>query len=384
MKHICVVIHSRANYARVKSVLIELKKHSNCNLTIVAGASALLFKYGNVAEIIESDGFKIQHKVYAAIEGNDPVVMAKTTGLLVIELSQIFFSISPDLVVTIADRHETLATAIAARGMNIPVCHIQGGEITGSIDDLVRHAITKLSHLHCVSTKRAHQVVSQLGEDSKSVFLTGCPSLDLVKSTQHEPYLEILKRYNPGINLEVFQSGFLLVLQHSNTLFYDQARSETDVTLSAVLKTSLPTVWLWPNIDSGTDSISKRLREFINSGMKSNIFFFRNFKPEEYINLLKQTLCLIGNSSSGIRESSLIGTPCVNIGLRQQNREVGPNVVNVNFDSQHIFNAISAQILHGKYEETTLYGDGNAGKKIAEILLNHKVQINKEFVIWKE
>jgi UDP-hydrolysing UDP-N-acetyl-D-glucosamine 2-epimerase len=384
MKHICVVIHSRANYARVKSVLIELKKHPKCNLTIVVGASGLLFKYGNVAEIIESDGFKIQQKVYAAIEGNDPVVMAKTTGLLVIELSQIFFSISPDLVVTIADRHETLATAIAASYMNIPVCHIQGGEITGSIDDSVRHAITKLSHVHCVSTKRALQVVSQLGEESKRVFLTGCPSLDLVKSTKHEPYLEILKRYFPAKNLEVFQSGFLLVLQHSNTLFYNQARSETEATLSAVLKTSLPTIWLWPNIDSGTDSISKRLREHMNSGIESNIFFCRNFKPEEYINLLKQTLCLIGNSSSGIRESSLIGTPSVNIGLRQQNREVGSNVIHVNFDSEQIFNAISAQIRHGKHEKTTLYGDGSAGKRIAEILINKQVDVNKEFVIWKE
>ena len=384
MKHICVVIHSRANYARVKSVLIELNKNPQCNLTIVVGASGLLFKYGNVAEIIEKDGFKIQHKVYSAIEGNDPVVMAKTTGLLVIELSQIFFSLSPDLVVTIADRHETLATAIAASYMNIPVCHIQGGEITGSIDDSVRHAITKLSHIHCVSTERAARIVSQLGEETKRIFLTGCPALDLVKTTKTEPYLEILRRYFPNEDLEDFQNGFLLVLQHSNTLFYDQARSETEATLSAVLRTSLPTIWLWPNIDSGTDSISKRLREHKNSGVKSRIFFCRNFNPEEYINLLKQTLCLIGNSSSGIRESSLIGTPSVNIGLRQKNRESGPNVTHVNFNSDLIFNAISKQILHGRYKENALYGEGKSGKHIADLLMDHKFDVNKEFVVWKE
>jgi UDP-hydrolysing UDP-N-acetyl-D-glucosamine 2-epimerase len=384
MKHICVVIHSRANYARVKSVLIKLNENPQCNLTIVVGASGLLFKYGNVAEIIEKDGFKIQQKVYSAIEGNDPVVMAKTTGLLVIELSQIFFSLSPDLVVTIADRHETLATAIAASYMNIPVCHIQGGEITGSIDDSVRHAITKLSHIHCVSTKRAARIVSQLGEESKRIFLTGCPSLDLAKTAKFEPYLEILKRYFPNEDLEDFKNGFLMVLQHSNTLFYDQARSETEATLSAVLKTSLPTIWLWPNIDSGTDSISKRLREHISSGVKSKILFCRNFNPEEYINLLKQTLCLIGNSSSGIRESSLIGTPSVNIGLRQKNREVGPNVIHANFDTDQIFNSISTQILHGRYIGNALYGEGNSGKRIADLLMDQKFDVNKEFVFWKE
>jgi UDP-hydrolysing UDP-N-acetyl-D-glucosamine 2-epimerase len=384
MKNICVVIHSRANYARVKSVLVQLKKNPDCKLSIIVGASGLLFKYGNVAEVIENDGFDISHKVFAALEGNDPVVMAKTTGLLMIELSQIFFTIKPDLVVTIADRHETLATAAAASYMNIPVCHIQGGELTGSIDDSVRHAITKLSHIHCVSTQKAFEIVSQLGEDPRRIFLTGCPALDLVKQTAHEHFSKILNRYFNSKTIQQFNDNFLLVLQHPNTLFYEQARNETEEILSAIVKVDIPTIWLWPNIDSGTDLISKRLREHINISQDSKIIFCRNFKPEEYVNLMRQSSCIVGNSSSGIREASLIGLPTVNVGSRQQNREVGPNVISVKFDSEEIYNSIVGQINHGKYPASNLYGDGESGSKIAEIIMQTQKAVDKEFIFWKK
>jgi UDP-hydrolysing UDP-N-acetyl-D-glucosamine 2-epimerase len=383
-KRVCVVIHSRANYARIKEVLKLLQANNNCDLQIVVGASGLLFRFGNVAEIVENDGFKISRKVYAAVEGNEPVVMAKTTGLLLIELSQIFYDSSPDLVVTVADRHETLATAAAASYMNIPVCHTQGGEVTGSIDDSVRHAITKLSHLHCVSTKKSFENVVQLGEEVDRVHLTGCPALDIVKNTPFEPHIEILSRYFPQRDLSEFENNFVIVSQHANTHSYKQARNEVLETLQAIRRLQLPTIWLWPNIDSGSDSISKLLREFRDFEKDFPILFVRNFKPAEYVNLLRTCSCLIGNSSSGIRESSLIGNPAVNIGKRQSGREIGENVSTVPHKSELILSAIQKQIQHGPYQPNFLYGDGNAAAKIADLIMNHPVTIEKKFVSWSK
>ena len=159
-KKIAIVIYSRANYARIKSVLIELRKKKKIELQIILGASALLDKYGNLEKIILKDNIKVAAKSYSIIEGNNPITMAKSTGLGIIELSQIFSSLKPDIVLTVADRFETMATAIAASYMNIPLAHTQGGEVTGSIDESVRHAITKLSHIHFPATKKSYEQVS--------------------------------------------------------------------------------------------------------------------------------------------------------------------------------------------------------------------------------
>ena len=180
-KKIAIVIYSRANYARIKSVLRELRKNKKIELQVILGASALLDKYGNLEKIILKDNIKVSAKSYSIIEGNNPITMAKSTGLGIIELSQIFSSLKPDIVLTVADRFETMATAIAASYMNIPLAHTQGGEVTGSIDESVRHAITKLSHIHFPASKKSYERLVKLGENKNNIFLTGCPSLDLIK-----------------------------------------------------------------------------------------------------------------------------------------------------------------------------------------------------------
>ena len=178
-RKICFVVNSRANYARIKTAILACMDHQDLDTVVVVGASGVLYRFGNVSELIENDGIKIEAKLYTVVEGNDPVAMAKTTGLSLIDLAQEFHRIKPDVVVTVADRYETIATAIAASYMNIPVAHTQGGEITGSIDESVRHAITKLSHIHFPATRNAAEVLKKLGESPDKIFWVGCPALDL-------------------------------------------------------------------------------------------------------------------------------------------------------------------------------------------------------------
>ena len=166
---ICIVINNRANYARIKSVIENLKKKKKVDLKIILGASAILEKFGKLEKTLSNDKIKIHHKINSIIEGETPLTMAKSTGLAVIEISSIFADLKPDVVVTIADRFETMATAVAASYMNIILAHTQGGEITGSIDESVRHAITKLSHIHFASSKIAYKNIIQLGEDKKCI-----------------------------------------------------------------------------------------------------------------------------------------------------------------------------------------------------------------------
>jgi UDP-hydrolysing UDP-N-acetyl-D-glucosamine 2-epimerase len=380
IRRVCFVINSRANYARIKSVLIEMQKRIDCELQIVVGASGLLFRFGNVVDIIKRDGFTVDREVYSVVEGNEPIVMAKTTGLAIIELSQVFSELKPDIVVTVADRHETIATAIAASYMNIMVAHTQGGEITGSIDESVRHACTKLSHLHFPATQGAYENIIQMGEEKIRVHMTGCPSLDFIDENKSKDLNNILEKYL--VNPKSIQNlDFLLVLFHADTQHYVEVSNSTREILKAVKETNLPTIWLWPNVDAGTDFISKELRKFRDKNPSSKIQFVRNFSPEEYVTVLNHTKCIIGNSSSGIRESSRTGTPSITIGSRQFGREMAENVICLKeADSIIIKDKIIEQMNHGKYGQSNLYGDGNAGKKIAEILCTTQISIDKKFV----
>ena len=194
-RKICVVVASRANYGRIKSVLKAIDEHPQLQLQLVVSASALLERFGKVVNIIERDGFKIEAKVYIVIEGETPTTMAKSTGLAIVELSTIFENLKPDIVLTVADRYETMATAIAASYMNIPLAHTQGGEVTGSIDESVRHAVTKLAHVHFPSTELSRQRLIKMGEAPENVYLTGCPSLDIINDLDFSMDSDFFEKY---------------------------------------------------------------------------------------------------------------------------------------------------------------------------------------------
>src|SRR6187397_229662 len=190
IRKICVVVTARPSYSRIRTALHAIKQHPDLQLQLVVAASALLDRYGNAVQSIERDGFPIAARVYMVLEGENLVTSAKSTGLGLGELATVFDNLKPDAVVTVADRYETLATAVAASYMNIPLVHVQGGEVTGSIDEKVRHAVTKLSNVHLVSTKLAAERVIRLGEEPAAVVVTGCPSIDIAAEVAAAPAMD--------------------------------------------------------------------------------------------------------------------------------------------------------------------------------------------------
>ena len=367
-RKICVVVASRANYGRIKSVLQALRARDDVQLQIVAAASALLYRFGKVVDVMIADGLGPDAEVHVVLEGDSPSTMAKSTGIAITELATVFDLFKPEIVLTIADRYETLATAVAASYMNIHVAHTQGGEVTGSIDESVRHSITKLSHLHFVTTDVSRQRVIQMGEHPDRVALTGCPSIDAIANISMACEPELLNRYG-GIGGPVdLGKPFLLVLQHPVTTEYSVAAQQIRETITAVDRIAMPTIWLWPNIDAGTDAISHELRRFREQHQPSWLRMHRNFSVEDYARLMGSCACIVGNSSSALREGAFLGTPAVNIGTRQSNRERGVNVIDVMPNAEDIEAAIRHQLERGRYEGNPLFGDGQAGERIAQIL----------------
>lgn len=381
-RKICVVITARPSYARVKTALDAIRAHPGLELQLVVAASALLDRYGNAFRYIEADGFEINARVFNVLEGENLTAQAKTTGLGILELSSVFENLKPDAVLTIADRFETMATAISASYLNIPLVHLQGGEVTGNIDEKVRHAITKLSDLHLVASQDAYDRVVRMGEDQDYVIITGCPSLDLAAMIASEG--PELRNFNPvkkygGVGArEISLDHFIVVLQHPETTQYGGARTQVEKTLEAVHQLEIPCLWFWPNVDAGSDGTSKGIRAFREKHGDTNIHFFKNMEPEDFLRLLMKCDCLVGNSSVGIRECSYLGIPVVNIGDRQKGRARGKNVMDVPHDTEQIHQAILKQKNSGRYAPEFIYGKGDAGIRIADALYRCNLRFDKQ------
>jgi UDP-hydrolysing UDP-N-acetyl-D-glucosamine 2-epimerase len=379
-RKICVVVTARPSYSRIRTALRAIEQHPDLELQLVVAASALLDRYGNAIQAIEHDGFPIAARVYMVVEGENLVTSAKSTGLGLVELATVFDNLKPDAVVTIADRYETLANAVAASYMNIPVVHVQGGEVTGSIDEKVRHAVTKLSNLHLVSTKAAAERVKKLGEAPETVVVTGCPSIDIAAEVAAKPALDFdpFVKYG-GVGPAKFDlsKDYLVVMQHPVTTEYEEARRQVEETLYAVKTIGLPVLWFWPNVDAGSDGTSKGIRVFREREKPENLHLFRNMYPEDFLRLLVHSTAIVGNSSVAIRECSFLGVPAVNVGTRQQGRERGANVIDVGHDRTTIAGAIRDHVTRGRPQTDHLYGNGDAGRRIADCLATAELTIEK-------
>lgn len=378
-RKVCVVITARPSYSRVKTVLEAVNEHPELDLQLVVAASALLDRYGNAVSAIQDAGFEIAARVYMVLEGENLATMAKTTGLGMLELATVFDNLKPDVVVTIADRYETLATAAAASYMNIPVAHIQGGEVTGSIDEKVRHAVTKLANLHFVSTEKSRDRVIRMGETPDTVFMTGCPSIDLASALVNGPpavFDPIAKYGGVGDSVDL-DSGYLVVMQHPVTTEHQESLHHVTETLYAVRDVGLPALWFWPNVDAGSDGTSKGIRMFRELERPTNIHFFKNMLPMDFLQVLHRSSGIVGNSSVGIRECAYLGVPAVNIGTRQEGRERGRNVLDVTYDREEIAAAIRQHLARGKAASDPVYGDGLAGRRIARLLAEQPLGIEK-------
>ena len=383
MRKICVVIGSRANYSSIKSVLRAVQRHPRLRLQLIVGASAVLDRFGSVVEIIERDGFVPDARVNMIIEGETPATMAKSTGLGLLELPTLFDMLRPDVVVSVGDRFETMATAVAAAYMNIPIAHTMGGEVTGTIDESIRHAVTKLAHVHFPANQHAADRIERMGEDVSTVYVVGCPRIDLVaeiaSGTSDSLDGEWLDREGVGGDVDPTEP-FLLVAQHPVTTEYGQGEEQIVATLEALRTLTMPTIMLWPNVDAGSEDVARGMRKFREKRQPEHIRFYKNFPVETYIRLMSNAACLVGNSSAPIREGAFLGTPAVNIGTRQSGRDRAGNVIDVPHESDAIVEAIRRQISHGRYAPEHLYGDGQAGDRIAEILANVPLRVQKRLV----
>lgn len=377
-RKICVVVGSRANYSSIKAVMRAVAAHPDLELQLVAGASALLDRYGAVVDIMERDGFKAAARVFMLVEGETPATMAKSTGLGLIELPTIFEKLEPDVVLTVGDRFETMATTLAAAYMNIPLAHTMGGEVSGNIDENIRHAVTKFATIHFPACDDARERIIRLGERPETVHNVGCPRMDLVaellQSGQHvgnELFAE-----GVGASFDI-NSEFLLVSQHPVTGEYGRGEQQITATLDACRDIGMPALVLWPNADAGSEDVARGIRKYRERHPEAPFHYVKNLPPEVYIPLMAMTRCLIGNSSSAIREGAFIGTPAVNVGSRQTARQRGRNVIEADYNRSAIADAINDRLKAGKFTSEPIYGDGKAGPRIADILSKAEFDLNK-------
>jgi UDP-hydrolysing UDP-N-acetyl-D-glucosamine 2-epimerase len=356
-----------------------IDSHPVLELSVVAIASALLDRYGAVVDLIEADGFTIDERVFMVVEGETPLTMAKSTGLGLIELATAFDRLQPDVVVTVGDRYETMSTTLAAVYMNIPLAHTMGGEVTGTIDESIRHAVTKFAHIHFPACEDASERIIKLGELPESVHNVGCPRIDLVAELLGElgsVDLSVLSKDGVGSRVDLDQA-FVLLSQHPVTTEYGTGEAQINASLQAIKESGLPAIVLWPNSDAGSEDIARGMRKFREREKVENFHYFKNLPTDVYIALMHKTACLVGNSSSAIREGAFIGTPTVNIGTRQNMRQRGANVIDVGYGKDDILKGIKQQMSHGRYLSEPIYGDGKAGKRIADVLASARPVLQK-------
>jgi UDP-hydrolysing UDP-N-acetyl-D-glucosamine 2-epimerase len=379
-RRVCFPITSRAYYGRSQLLIRKLHAHPDIELELMLGGSILLDKYSrHIADDIEAAGFNISGSFLNVIEGGNHVAMAKTACLTALEFTNGLHTLDPDIVVICGDRFEQLAIAMTAAYLNFTLAHIEGGDVTGSIDESVRHAITKLSHIHFVTNADAERRVLAMGEDPRYVFNTGSLDVELASLVSTAITSEQINAYGVGHHVDVSRP-FLLVIQHPVTT--ERAnREHLETTLQAVGAIGLPTIWFWPNPDAGTAEMSEMLRHVReqHTALTDKMRFITNIPVDEFIALLRQTACLVGNSSAGIKECSYLGTPVVNIGGRQHGRLTAEHVRHVPYDAAAISDAIVKQVTHGRYAPSTIYYRPDTSEQILQVLATADLYTQKRF-----
>lgn len=379
-RRVCFPITSRAYYGRSQLLIRMLHDHPGIELELMLGGAILLDKYSrHIAEDIEAGGFAISGSYFNVIEGGNHVAMAKTACLTALEFTNGLHSIDPDVVIICGDRFEQLAIAMAAAYLNITIAHIEGGDVTGSIDESVRHAITKLAHIHFVTNEDAQRRVLRMGEDPAYVFNTGSLDVELAARVEKDVTSAQVNAWGVGHTVDM-DAPFLMVLQHPVTTERDN-RAHLETTLRAVAALDMPVIWFWPNPDAGTAEMSEMLRHMREqrAELTDRMRFIINVPAEEFVALLRRTSCLVGNSSAGIKECSYLGTPVVNIGGRQQGRLTGNHVAQVGYDADEIRAAILRQVAAGRYAPSDLYHRRDTSQQIVDVLAGAELYTQKRF-----
>lgn len=364
------VLGSRGEWGYIRPIIRDCIKRS-IEYSICATNMVLLSENGLLVNEIEKEGFSIGSKVLMSLEGSTNYSMAKSVGLFASSFVDILMQEKPDWTILAGDRGEQLAAALACSYSYIPCAHIQAGERSGNIDGIARHAIGKLVHLHFAANSDAFERLKRLGEQDFRVHNVGAPQLDEIYS---EDLLNI-DSLEKELNISL-KNGFLLIVQHPVTEQLKMASENTSNLLKALEKFSLPKIIILPNNDAG----SSLVKEKIFATRRSDMYIFSNLTRKIYLSLLKECSCIVGNSSSGLLEAPSFRTPAVNIGIRQQGRVQGENVINCEYDSetiiQSINKALSLNFKKSLASSKNPYGDGKSTKRIIDLLLSIKVDDN--------
>ena len=376
-KKVLVYIGSRANYSSAKSLLSAFTKHKYLEVILVLGAAALIDKYGNLEKLIQEDGFHVDEKMSFLVEGGKLENMAQSCGIAMSTFPHIIEKHKPDYIFVIGDRFDVLPIASTAMLMNIPLAHSMGGERSGTIDESIRHAISKMANLHFVANSDAQERLLKMGELPETIYNVGCPRIDYINDTVAEfkkgnmlDSASIFKKYKGvGNEFDLLNEDFLLVSFHPVTTEYKDLRKLTKNLLSALSKSKMKVVMLWPNADAGNDLISKEIRIYREKYEPEWLFLFKNLPVEIYLQVMFLSKCLIGNSSSAVREGEFMEVKSVNIGTRQNSRLKGKNLIDCDYSEESIYKAINTQI-YDKNELVSehLYGTGNSAAEIANVL----------------
>ena len=355
---------TRADFGLMKTVLKKINMHPRLSLEIIATGAHLMEEFGMTVREIQEEGFSV-HVIDAVIEKDSNNSMVGFIGNFLQQLSEELPIIDPDIILILGDRGEMLAGAIAGSYMNIPVAHIHGGEISSTIDDITRHAITKLSHIHLAATKESADRILRMGEDSSRIFIVGAPGLDeLLNSDLIQPKI-VADKYNVDPNLPL-----ILVLQHPVSLEADHAADQIRETLDAVLETGQQAIIIYPNADTGGREMIKMIHMYEPD---RSIRIVKNIPHTEFLSLLRISSVLVGNSSSGIIEAPSFGIPVINVGTRQWGRQRTQNVIDTGYSKDQIVAAIRKSITDTAFIEQSRmcqnpYGDGTSSDKIIKIL----------------
>ncbi|XP_069093756.1 bifunctional UDP-N-acetylglucosamine 2-epimerase/N-acetylmannosamine kinase isoform X3 [Pleurodeles waltl] len=376
---ICVATCNRADYSKVAPIMFGIKAEPDAfDLSVVVLGSHLIDDYGNTYRMIEQDDFDIQARLHTIVRGEDEASMVESVGLALVKLPDVLNRLKPDILIVHGDRFDALALATSAALMNIRILHIEGGEVSGTIDDSIRHAISKLAHYHVCCTRSAERHLIAMCEDHERILLAGCPSYDKLLSAKNKDYMSIIHTW---LGSDVKPEEYIVALQHPVTTDIKHSVKMFELTLDALISFNKKTLILFPNIDAGSKEMVRVMRK---KGIEQHPNFraVKHVPFEQFIQLVAHAGCMIGNSSCGVREAGAFGTPVINLGTRQTGRETGENVLHVrDADAQNkIIQALQLQF--GKrYPGSKIYGDGNAVPRIVKFLksINLKWPLQKKF-----
>lgn len=365
-RKILYITGTRADYGLMRSVLFEMEKSSDMDLELAVTGMHLMKEFGMTINDIEKDGFNF-HRINATFQEDNKSSMVNFIGEFVKLLSQLVLKINPDIILLLGDRGEMLCGAIVGAYLNIPTAHLHGGEITSTVDEYARHAITKLVNIHLPATKKSAERIIKMGENPDNVFVVGAPGLDYILNEKLIDPQTIREKYNLNLSEPI-----ILLVQHPTTLESKSAAQQARETLDALVELETQTIIIYPNADAGGRKIIEIIKDYENYPF---IHTYKSIPSIEYLSLMNIASVMVGNSSSGIIEAPSFKLPAVNIGSRQEGRERTSNVINVDYDKEEIKGAIIKAIYDKEFKEILQncenpYGDGKTGKRVADILSN--------------